>query len=67
MRASGVARRTSQASAEPGMLRADKRLIDTGLGLPLGEAMALEAQRSKAWAAAQTPGLGVSSTYVRFP
>ncbi|MDO9568326.1 MAG: hypothetical protein Q7J58_02970 [Hydrogenophaga sp.] len=37
------------------MLRAYKRLIDEGFGLPLGEAMALEAQRSKEWAAAQTP------------
>lgn len=43
------------ASAEPGMLRAYKRLIDEGFGLPLGEAMVLEAQRSKEWAAAQTP------------
>ncbi|MDP2221428.1 MAG: hypothetical protein Q8K34_14700 [Hydrogenophaga sp.] len=37
------------------MLRAYKRLIDEGFGLPLGEAMVLEAQRSKEWAAAQTP------------
>lgn len=43
------------ASAEPDMLRAYKSLIDEGFGLPLGEAMALEAQRSKEWAAAQTP------------
>lgn len=43
------------ASAEPGMLRAYKRLIDEGFGLPLGEALALEARQSSAWAAAQTP------------
>ncbi|MDO9482747.1 MAG: hypothetical protein Q8S96_12860 [Hydrogenophaga sp.] len=37
------------------MLRAYKRLIDEGFCLPFGEAMALEAQRSKKWAVAQTP------------
>ncbi|MDP3626413.1 MAG: enoyl-CoA hydratase [Hydrogenophaga sp.] len=43
------------ASAEPGMLRAYKRLIDEGFDLPMGEAMALEARRSSERAAAQTP------------
>jgi enoyl-CoA hydratase len=43
------------ASADPAMLRAYKRLIDEGFGLPLGDAMALEAQRSSEWAAVQTP------------
>ncbi len=43
------------AGAEPGMLRAYKRLIDEGFGLPFGEAMALEARRSAEWAAAQAP------------
>jgi enoyl-CoA hydratase len=43
------------ASAEPGMLRAYKRLIDEGFDLPMAEAMALEARRSMEWAATQAP------------
>jgi len=43
------------ATALPEMLVAYKRVIDDGLRLPLGEALALESQRSKEWAAAQTP------------
>ena len=43
------------ASALPEMLGAYKRLIDEGYRLPLGEALALEQQRSRDWAAAQTP------------
>lgn len=43
------------ASAEHGMLRVYKRLIDEGFGLLLDEAMAREAQRSKEWVAVQTP------------
>lgn len=38
------------ASALPEMLRAYKRLIDDGAALPLGEALALEKQRSAEWA-----------------
>ena len=47
---------TDIASAEPKMVRAYKRLIDEGHLLPLGEALALETQRSAEWAALQTPG-----------
>lgn len=42
------------ASVDAPMLRAYKRLLDDGEALPLGEAMALESERSLAWAAAQS-------------
>lgn len=43
------------ASADPGMVAAYKRVIDDGHRLPLGEALALEVQRNRAWAAGLTP------------
>lgn len=43
------------ATALPGMLGAYKRVIDDGMRLPLGESRELEAQRSRDWAAAQSP------------
>lgn len=43
------------ASALPEMLPRYKQLIDTGYGLPLAEALALEKQHAKAWAASQPP------------
>lgn len=43
------------ASALPEMLPRYKRLIDDGFRLPLGDALLLEKQTSRAWAAAQTP------------
>lgn len=42
------------ASAAPAMLTAYKRLIDDGFALPYAEARALERDRSRAFAAAQT-------------
>lgn len=43
------------ADALPEMLHNYKRLMDQGYGMPLAEALALEKQQSKAWAATQTP------------
>lgn len=43
------------AGAEPDMLRAYKRVIDEGYGMPLAEALDMERQQSRAWAASQTP------------
>ena len=43
------------ASADPEMVAAYKRVIDDGHRLPLGEALALEVQRNRAWAAGLTP------------
>ncbi len=43
------------ASAEPDMVEDYKQLIEEGFELPFGEAMALEARRSKEWAEQQTP------------
>ena len=45
---------SEMASIDPQMLRAYKRLLDDGEALPLGTAMALESERSLAWAAAQS-------------
>ncbi len=45
------------ASCEPEVLRAYKRLIDDGLALPLGEALAMEAERAMASAAEATATL----------
>jgi len=42
------------ATIDPPMLRAYKRLLDDGEALALGAAMALESERSGAWAAAQS-------------
>lgn len=43
------------AGGEPDMLRSYKRLIDEGYGMPLADALVMERQQSKAWAATQTP------------
>lgn len=43
------------ASADPTTVAAYKRVIDDGHHLPLGEALALEAQRNRDWAASLTP------------
>lgn len=42
------------ASADPAMVSAYKRVIDEGHRLPLGQALALEAERNRAWSAGLT-------------